>query len=441
MSFSEKPLSIALMVWKHLLLGDPFRRRVSKRRPYLSNAFWSAEIVFSPDKIRALKEEASSLFRDLPGTLQPDFFLATLEWYRGPCVTVVRRMGEIVGVIYGWEMRFQGSPSGYVFIDDSLELAVASTHKHRDSVLKIAASSWLSCRRIGAVRMTLARDSPDIGTIREVASAYSMQRFEELRELHPILPLPSSYEAFERTLGSRTRNDIRRYRKYSQNENQSYVGNMDISEFRTAVATLSGKSKYSLPDDEVQRLIRTASQMNADKRMLAGLRTQEGRWIAVVMGWKESGRGVLVEQFNDERRCAQSYSEETHMKSFSMSTLLRSCVIEQLIEEGFQTLWIYGATGGFLTRYTKRLEGVTIYLDRSTILWRAVRAIAKFARRHLRKEIGDKLEWINPPAGLAMSAMDLKSTTITFLPAVPGTCAESADDMAEVSGRTGGSNH
>ena len=321
MRFSEKPLSIALMVWKHLFLDDPFRTRVSKRRSSLSNEFWSTEIVFSPDKIRALKEEASSLFRDLPDTLQPDFFLAALELYRSPCVTVVKRMGEIVGVVYGWEMTFRGSPTGYVFIDDSLELAVASTHKHRDSVLKIAASSWLSCRRIGALRMTLARDSPDIDAIREVASAYSTECFEELRELHPILPLPSSYEAFERALGSRTRKHIRQYRSYSQNENQCYVRNMDISEFRTAVATLSGKTKYSLPDDEVQRLFRMGSQMNAEKRMLAGLRTQEGKWIAVVMGWKELGRGVLVEQFNDERRCAQSDGEETHMKSFSMSTL------------------------------------------------------------------------------------------------------------------------
>ena len=89
-------------------------------------------------------------------------------------------MGEIVGVVYGWEMTLRGSPTGYVFIDDSLELAVASTHKHRDSVLKIAASSWLSCRRIGALRMTLARDSPDIDAIREVASAYSTECFEEL---------------------------------------------------------------------------------------------------------------------------------------------------------------------------------------------------------------------------------------------------------------------
>jgi hypothetical protein len=400
MSFSEKPLSIALMVWKYLLQGDPFRTRVSEGRSYLSSTIWSTEIVFAPDKISALKEEASSLFRDLPDTLQPDFFLATLAWYRGPCVAVVRRMGEIVGVVYGWEITFQRIPTGYIFIDDSLELAVASTDKYRDSVLKIAVSSWLSCKRIAALRITLARGSSDIDAIREVASTYSMQHFEELRELHPILPLPSSYEAFEKTLGSRTRNDIRRYRKYSQNENQCYVGNMDVSEFRTAVATLSGKSKYNVPDDEVQRLFRMVSQMNAEKRMLAGLRTQEGRWIAVVMGWKELGRGVLVEQFNDERRCAQSHSEETHMKSFSMSTLLRSCVIDQLIEEGFQTLWIYGATGGFLTRYTKRLQGVTIYLDRSTILWRAVRAIARFAVQHLQKEIANKLEWINPPAGL-----------------------------------------
>jgi len=441
MSFSENFPPIALMVWKHLLLGDPFRTRVSKRLSYLSNASWSAEIVFSHDKIKALKEEASSLFRDLPDTLQPDFFLAVLEWYRGPCVTVVKRMGEIVGVVYGWEMTFHGNPTGYVFIDDSLELAVASTHKNRDWVLKTAASSWLSCRRIGALRITLARDSSDIEAIREVAPAYSMQRFEELRELHPILSLPSSYDAFEKALGSRTRKHIRQYRSYSQNENQCYVRDMDISEFRTAVAGLSGKTKFSLPDDEVQRLFRMASQVNAEKRMLAGLRTQEGKWIAVVIGWKESGRAVLVDQFNDERRCAQDTGDEIHMKSISVSTLLRSRVIEQLIEEGFQSLWIYGATGGFLAKYTKRLQGVTIYLDRSTLLWRAVRAIARFARRHLRKEIGDKLEWINPPAGLPMSAMDLKSTTSTFAPAIHGTRAESADDMAGVGGRTRRSNH
>ena len=69
MSFSEKPLSIALMVWKYLLQGDPFRTRVSEGRSYLSSTIWSTEIVFAPDKISALKEEASSLFRDLPDSM------------------------------------------------------------------------------------------------------------------------------------------------------------------------------------------------------------------------------------------------------------------------------------------------------------------------------------------------------------------------------------
>jgi hypothetical protein len=312
-------------------------------------------------------------------------------------------MGEIVGVVYGWEMTFLRGPTGYVFIDDSLELAVASSQKHRTQVLKTAVSSWLNCRRIGALRITLAQDTPDIDAIREGASAYSVQRVEELRELHPILPLPSSYEAFEETLGSRTRKHIRQYRRYSQNDNQCYVRNMEISEFTTAVATLLEKTKFTFRDDEVQPLLRMASQLNAEKRMLAGLRTQEGEWIAAAMGWKEAGRGVLVEQFNDEKRCAQSDGEEVHMKSISISDLLRSFVIEQLIEEGFQTLWIYGATGGFLTRYTKRLPGVTIHLDRSTILWQAVRAVARFARRHLRKDIADKLAWINPPANVLSS--------------------------------------
>ena len=403
MSSNEKPLSSAFMVWKHLRLGSPFRTQVSERRSDVSNASWSAEIVFSPGKIRALKEEAASLFRDLPGTLQPDFFLASLEWYRRPCVAVVKRMGEIVGVVYGWEMTIRRSPTGYVFIDDSLELAVASSQKHRDSVLKTAVSSWLNCRRIGGLRITLARDTPDIDAIREGSSAYPVQRFEELRDLHPILSLPSSYEAFERGLGSRTRKHIRQYRRYSQNDRQCYVKNVEISEFRTAVATLSERTKYPLRDDEVEPLLRMASQLNVEKRMLAGLRTQEGKWIAVVMGWKEAGRGVLVDQFNDEERCAHSDAEESHTKSISMSTLVRSFVIEQLIEEGFQTLWIYGATGGFLTKYTKRLRGVTIYLDRSTILWRVVRAFTRFARRHLRKEIADKLEWINPPANASSS--------------------------------------
>src|SRR5215475_4572018 len=86
MSSNEKPLSSAFMVWKHLRPGSPFRTRVSGRQSYLSNASWSAEIVFSPGKIRALKEEAASLFRDLPDTLQPDFFLASLARYRRPCV-------------------------------------------------------------------------------------------------------------------------------------------------------------------------------------------------------------------------------------------------------------------------------------------------------------------------------------------------------------------
>jgi len=398
MNFNDKALSSALvLVWKHLPLAEPLADRLLKRTLHFTDAFWSAEIVFSPTKIRALKEEGSSLFRDLPDTLQPGFFLATLERYRGPCIAVVKRLGEVVGVVYGWEMMLRGIPTGCLYVDESLELAVATTKEHRESVLRMALSAWLNSGRIGALRITLPRESRDVDTVREVASAYSVQRSEELRELHPILSLPPSYEDFEKTLGSNTRKHIRQYRGYSQNNNQHYVRNMDVCEFRTAVAMLSEKMKFAVTSEEVQRILDMASELSVEKRMLAGLRAEDGEWVAAVMGWKESGRGVLVDQFNDDMKRSNGDGIEVQLRSNSTSTLLRSFLIEQLIDEGFEALWVYGATGGFLTRYTQRLPGVTIYLDRPTLLWRTVRAIAELAKRRLPKKIANKLDWINPP--------------------------------------------
>ncbi len=383
-----------------MLLGESRAGRLFEPRLYALDASRSAEIIFAPEKIRALDKEARRLFRDLPDTLQPGFFLAALAPYRAPCVVVVRRMGEIAGIVYGWEMMFRGSPTGYVFVDESLELAVASTKEDRDWVLRTALSAWLSSKRIGALRITLARDSRDVDTVREIASAHDVHRFEEPRELHPILSLPSSYQDFEKALGPNTRKHIRQYRGYSQNSNQYYVQNMDVSEFRTAVAMLSDKTKFAASEEDVERILNMASEISAEKRMLAGLRTEGGKWIAAVMGWKELGRCVLVDQFNYDTKRSTNGDVQVHQKSNSVSTLLRSYLIEQLIQEGVHKLWIYGATGGFLNRYTTRLSGVTIYLDRPTLSWRTVRAVARLAGRHVRKELVEKLNWINPPTYL-----------------------------------------
>lgn len=66
------------MLWKNMLLGESRAGRLFEPRLYALDASRSAEIIFAPEKIRALDKEARRLFRDLPDTLQPGFFLARI---------------------------------------------------------------------------------------------------------------------------------------------------------------------------------------------------------------------------------------------------------------------------------------------------------------------------------------------------------------------------
>jgi hypothetical protein len=80
-------------------------------------------------------------------------------------------------------------------------------------------------------------------------------------------------------------------------------------------------------------------------RIMIGLRRSTGEWISLAGGWYAGDRAVLNMQLND-RACGRE----------SVSVVLRSYLIEQLIKRGIRELVFWAGTSPPLSYYIAHRE-------------------------------------------------------------------------------------
>jgi len=120
-------------------------------------------------------------------------------------------------------------------------------------------------------------------------------------------------------------------------------------------------------------------------RILVGLRRSSGEWISLAGGWYAGDRVVLNMQLND-RACGRE----------SVSLVLRSYLLEQLINRGIREVVFWGGTSAPLSSYIAHREEYMTYADSRSHPWRLIRlacvALAKLAP----VTFGKWLKWESP---------------------------------------------
>ena len=353
----------------------------ARSRPLTSN------IVSTAAEIRDLTAFVSSVVPE-PGMLAPSFFLASLlPRHCRPCVVVVSQGRRVVGLLYGQERIVAGIPIGIVLGDDTLGTMVAARPEDMESVLRCAVEALL--KQKAALRFRGASDR--LAFLRNESAKANADIHFYREEHHAHLKLPRTYDEFLAKVRRPTRHNLCRYRRRSELAGNQFCPDQPFAEFCAAAKRLLPKAAYPLPKRDFRRSVAMIEAMPS--RLLIGLRRRGGDWISLAAGWHVGGCAFLAMQLNDRTRRRES-----------VSLVLRSYLIEQLIKRGIRELVFWGGASAPLSFYTVPREEFTAYIDSRSHRWRLVRRACIGLAKVAPVTFGNCLRWEGPDANGKLNA-------------------------------------
>jgi Acetyltransferase (GNAT) domain len=348
---------------------------------------YSATLLSSAAAIRLLADKAKLLLEQ-HRTWHPDFFLAAVsDKHWKPLAAAVIYNNRVAGIFYAKERLFCGCRTGIVYSDTTLGLNVVSEPVHREHVLNVAVGLLLTSGRARALRLVVPRDGFNIQAVSRFASSVDMDTVSFQVANHRRLALPSSYDDFLNGLRARTRRNFRYYRRRFEATGGQYIRGVPLDTFRSAARRLSGKSTIRAEVDGIERALKMLSAIGDPA--LVGLQAADGEWLSVAGGWCENGRATLLFQMNNDR--------EYHRDS--LSQVLRSYLIEELISRGTRDIVFWAGTTAPLVRYAERIPALALYVDSRSPAWRLLRRIVSSIAARLPRPWREFGHWITPESG------------------------------------------
>jgi len=337
---------------------------------------WSATIVSSREKIAALTSFVRSIAPERP-ILDPSFYLASImpEWR--PCVIVVSEGQRIAGLLYLRERVLAGFGTHIVVGDDALStMVVARTHE-ANFVIDCAVKALIKDK--AALRLMV--DPGKLPLLRGL-EALTDVRFTRA-ERHAHLELPAAFDDFLTKLGAHTRRNLRNFRRKSEQAGIEFISELTYENFCAAAMRLVPKADFSENTTNFERCL--AMIETVPSRIMVGLRAGNGDLISVAGGFHDGRRAIVVMQLNDRA-----------FVRASLSLVLRSYLIENLIERGSQELVFWAGSSAPLSAYCVSPELWIAHIDSRAMRWRVAREAAAIAGRLAPRASRKWIKWVVP---------------------------------------------
>jgi hypothetical protein len=197
------------------------------------------------------------------------------------------------------------------------------------------------------------------------------------RDFFAYLSLKPDFEATMGSLGKRTRSHMRYYRRRAERELQcTFVPNVTISK---ADFQKFNRSCTFPVTDEVSS-IRYNACFNSPNSFISGLRNQNGEWLSIAGGQKNHDFIEIYWQMNLDS-----------VPAYSISTVMRSFLIEHEISCGTQRLYIEGGTPHPMRFYFVREIVSDILVRRKSLYGTLVARSAKYLLHQHKKHFLSQL--------------------------------------------------
>jgi hypothetical protein len=352
---------------------------------------WWATMLSSAADIRLLKETSGLLTQQDEPLLDPEVFLASLSKGWRPKVVCVFSANALVGILYTKERVISGIPTGIVYADGSLGGFLLANAIRQQNALSTALEALLASPGIRGVHLRMLQNSGESDSIARLILSRSfdvrsipIEYGSHLWKHHAHLSLPDTYSRFLDRLGNSTRHNFRYYRKRFEVSGHQFLDALALDDLRDAMLRLQPNSKFhaEAPSECIEQHF---GMVAGSRRPLAiGLKHRNGEWLSVAGGWYRPGGAVLIFQFNKDLDFGRD----------SLSTVLRSYLIELLIQRGMPELVIWADTGPPLSRYVSYPPTIGIRLDVPTPSWRMARMLISTIGPHLPRRWANAAQWL-----------------------------------------------
>lgn len=216
-----------------------------------------------------------------------------------------------------------------------LRSVVAPADRRRAAATQ-AAAALLEC---GAHIAIVAYDAANCSatTPPQFAAGEAVDWAERTRTTSARLPLRSTFDETLAQMSKSTRTNLRYYRRRLVREQPvEFVSDARGQLTPETLRMLNGNSRYPIENEEFERRVAACSLPGG---FLLGLRTAAGEWLSLMGGWRQNDTTVLHFQCNAGAR-----------ERDSLSTVMRSFLIEHEVERGAREIVFYGGTPHHMQR-------------------------------------------------------------------------------------------
>lgn len=263
------------------------------------------------------------------------------------------------GVVYASQRRVLGLPLGVTYLgcEDFGDHGVIASEDDRTPLLCAAATRLLACRSVHTLKWKAERDS--VQAVAEgLRGMAGVSCHVTSQEINAVLPLADSFDEFLHGLTKLARRNLAYYRRRAVAAGWVFRDDLSESEISEAVGQLIPRQRTSSLSWRVVRQRREALR-GKPGACWAGLQDGAGRWLALTGGWQERGRAFMVCQLN---RDGEEY------RKASLSTVLRSFLIECLISRGARELTFLGGCKGILESFCTPVREHVITVEKIGLL-------------------------------------------------------------------------
>ena len=183
------------------------------------------------------------------------------------------------------------------------------------------------------------------------------------RTIPGYLPLSITYDATLARMGSRTRRNLRYYRRRAESDlGCVFVPHREVT--REEVLKFGRECMYPVSSDVVG--FRYDSLRDIEEPAFMGVKDSEGRWLSMLGGRRYLSRSEILWQLNRDG-----------MATYSLGTVMRSYFIEHEVEHGSRRLYTEGGTPHSMkfSYVTEKLTDLVII--RRTLVAKAMQTLAR----------------------------------------------------------------
>ena len=235
--------------------------------------------------------------------------------------------------------------------------AVIAQENFKATAVALGALKLLELSRIHAVRASLKiRDQTEVETIDSMTGHAGVKSVMLSQVVQNTLVLEDTFDGFLNRLGSHTRRNLRVYRRRVEQEGWRFIARLGPEEAAAAFRALQRQQgRHECSAHYIKSC--QAALKKVPGSFYAGVCNATGEWVRLAGGWLRNDRYCMLLQLNDAR-CLRN----------SVSTVMRSFLIEDLIGSGVKTINFVGGSSELLRRFCIPERCAHYLIERRSVL-------------------------------------------------------------------------